>query len=210
MLTLPLGVGCWLVTGTLIVLTVRWARARNAAAAASPAPPAPAGTEEPAGSGWLSARWASAVAIAGAVVVVALAALSLPPQSGTLRVVMRDPTLAATRTAARQIEHLLPGQRVALLVQDTHEDQDGRITVSLTWALTPSGFHAEVTKSRLARELGSSYVYRGRAMKLVTVVVRDGHVTVHVTKSSKLPASLRLASSQDAGTDLSETGQRLR
>ena len=28
MLILPLGVGCWLVTGTLIVLTVRWARAR--------------------------------------------------------------------------------------------------------------------------------------------------------------------------------------
>ena len=55
--------------------------------------------------------------------------------------------------------------------------------MNLTWALTPSGFHAQVTKTRLARELGSSYVYRGRATKLVTVVIRDGHVTVHVTKS---------------------------
>ena len=33
MLMLPLGVGCWLVTGTLIVLTVRWARARSSATA---------------------------------------------------------------------------------------------------------------------------------------------------------------------------------
>ena len=148
--------------------------------------------------------------IAGAVVVAVLAVLSVPRQSATVRCVMRDPSLAVTRIAASKIEHMLPGQRVALLVQDTQEAEDGRITVSLTWALTPSGFHAEVTKTRLARELGSSYVYRGRAMKLVTVVIRDGHVTVHVTKSSKLPASLRLASSQDAATDLSETGQRLR
>jgi hypothetical protein len=43
MLILPLGVGCWLVTGTLIVLTVRWARARNAAVAAQPANAADAG-----------------------------------------------------------------------------------------------------------------------------------------------------------------------
>ena len=38
MLILPLGVGCWLVTGTVIVLTVRWARARGTATA--PAAPA--------------------------------------------------------------------------------------------------------------------------------------------------------------------------
>ena len=69
--------------------------------------------------------------------------------------------------------------------------------MSLTWALTPGGFHAEVTKTQLARELGSSYVFRGRAMPLVTVLVRDQHVTVHVTRSSSLPASLRLASSKD-------------
>jgi hypothetical protein len=47
-------------------------------------------------------------------------------------------------------------------------------------------------------------------MKLVTVVIRDGHDTVHVTNAAKLPASLRLASSRDAGMDLSGTGQRLR
>lgn len=214
MLMLPLGVGCWLVTGTLIVLTVRWARARSSATA--PAAPAgtdqaaPASPEQPASSGWLPARWASAVGIAGALVVAVLAVLSVPRQSATVHLVMRDPSLAVTRIAASKIEHMLPGQRVALLVDDTQEAEVGRITVNLTWALTPSGFHAQVTKTRLARELGSSYIYRGQATKLVTVVIRDGHVTVHVTKSSKLPASLPLASSQDAATDLSETGQRLR
>jgi hypothetical protein len=185
MLILPVGVGCWLVTGTLIVLAVRWARARHTAS-------------QP---GWLPARWASGVAIAATVVVAALAAASLPRQSGAVRYVMSDPALGATRTAASEIEHVLPGQRVVLLVQDTHELLDGRVTLSLTWALTPDGFHAEVTKSRLARELGSSYVYHGRAMKLVTVVIRGGHVTVHVTKSAKLPASLRLAGSRVCPTN---------
>jgi hypothetical protein len=179
MLILPLGVGCWLVTGTLIVLTVRWFRARNTST--SP--------------GWLPARWAAGTVIAAAVVVVALTAASLPMQSRTVRYVMHDPAQALTRTAAAKVEHMLPGQRVALLVQDNDENLDGRITVSLVWALTPGGFHAEATKSRLARELGSSYVVHGRAMKLVTVVIRQGHVTVHVTKASELPASLRLASS---------------
>jgi hypothetical protein len=207
LLTLPLGVGFWLATGTVIVLAVRWARARNAAT--GPAAPARS-PEQPAGSGWLSARWASALGIAGAVVVVVLAGLSVPRQSGTVHDVMRDPAQAATRIAASKIEHMLPGQRVALLVQDTRQGEIGRITVSLTWALTPGGFHAQVTKTRLARELGSSYVYRGRAIRLVTVVIRDGHVTVHVTKPSDLPAALRLASSQDVGTDVSEAGQRLR
>jgi hypothetical protein len=194
MLILPIGVGCWLVTGTLIVLTVRWARARNGATA----------------PGWLPPRWATGAAIAGAVAVAALAALSLPRQTSAVRYVMKDPALALTRAAAREIEHKLPGQRVVLLVQDEDENLDGRITLSLTWALTPSGFHAEATKIRLARELGSGYVYHGRAMKLVTVTIRDGHVTVHVTKSDKLPAALRLASSRDISADLSGAGQRLR
>jgi len=196
MLMLPLGVGCWLVTGTLIVLTVRWARARTRHA----------GREQ----GWLPARWAAGVAIAGTVVVAVLGAVSLPRETGMVRYVMHDPALAVTRVAASKIERMLPGQRVALLVQDTHEVLDGRVTVSLAWALTPSGFHADVTRNRLARELGSSYVYHGRAMKLVTVVIRDGHVTVHVTKAANLPASLRLASSRDARTELSGTGQRVR
>lgn len=202
MLILPIGVGCWLVTGTLVVLAVRWARARHAASQPS---------SQPSGQpGWLPARWASSVAIAAAVAVAALAAVSWPRQTGAVRYVIHDPALAVTRTAASQIEHMLPGQRVALLVQDTHGVLDGRVAVSLTWALTPSGFHAEMTKSRLARELGSSYVYHGRRMKLVTVVIRDGQVRVHVTKASKLPVSLRLASSRDIGVDLSGIGQRLR
>ena len=192
LLTLPLGVGFWLATGTVIVLAVRWARARSAATG----PAAPARPDQPAGSGWLSARWVSAVGIAGAVAVVVLAGLSVPRQSGAVHAVMRDPAQAATRIAASKIEHMLPGQRVTLLVQDTRQAEAGRITVSLTWALTPGGFHTEVTRTRLARELGGSYVFRGRAMPLVTVQVHDQHVTVRVSKSSDLPASLRLASAK--------------
>ncbi len=191
-LILPLGVGCWLVTGTLIVLAARRAGARHAA----PAPASAQASAPDSAPAWLPARWASAVSIAGAVAVAALAVLSVPRQSSTVRTLLRDPALAATRIAASQIQHMLPGQRVALLVQDTQPGEDGRITVSLTWALTPGGFHAEVTKRRLARELGSSYVFRGRAMPLVTVLVHDHHVLVHVTRPSGVPASLRLASAK--------------
>jgi len=155
----------------------------------------------PDGSG-LSPRWAAAgLAAAGIVAVLAvLAVLAAVAQSAAARVAIRDPAEATTKTAAATIERLLPGQRVVLLVEDpnpTDPTAVGRITISLTWALTPAGFQAEVTKGRLARELGSSYVYRGRPMPLVTVLVRGRHsVTVHVTKSSDLPASLRLANSR--------------
>ena len=99
MLMLPLGVGCWLVTGTLIVLTVRWARARTRPPH-RPHRPAqtsrtgqlrPGRTGQPgtaASSGWLPARWASAVGIAGALVVAVLAVLSVPRQSATVH--LRD------------------------------------------------------------------------------------------------------------------------
>ena len=140
--------------------------------------------------------------------VAVLAVLSLPRQSGKVSGAVRDPALAATRIAASKIEHMLPGQRVALLVQDAQQGEEGRITVSLTWALTPGGFHAELTTTQLARELGSSYVFRGRAIPLVTVLVRDQHVTVHVTKSSDLPVSLRLASSRHSpARDCARRGQ---
>ena len=57
MLILPLGVGCWLVTGTVIVLTVRWARARSTATA----PAAPASTDRTAPASPVQATPASPV-----------------------------------------------------------------------------------------------------------------------------------------------------
>ncbi len=166
-------------------------RAGQPPAAGRPAP----GNAPPDGSR-LSPRWAAA-GLAAAAIVAVLALVAAVVQSAAARVAIRDPAEATTKIAAARIERMLPGQRVVLLVEDSdraHPTAVGRITVSLTWALTPAGFHAEVTKGRLARELGSSYVYRGRPMPLVTVLVRGPHgVTVHVSRSSDLPASLRLA-----------------
>ena len=48
----------------------------------------------------------------------------------------------------------------------------GRLALGLTWDLTPEGFRAEIMRTRLARELGSRYVFRGEAIPLVEVRVQ--------------------------------------
>jgi hypothetical protein len=60
------------------------------------------------------------------------------------------------------------------------------LTLGLTWALTPDGFHAEIMHTRLARELGDRYVFRGQAIPMVKVRVRRHGTSVAVTKPTQL------------------------
>ena len=94
--------------------------------------------------------------------------------------------MASTRVASRQIVRKLPGQPIALSIHDFNEALEGRLTLGVTWALTPEGFRAEIMHTRLARELGDRYMFRGEAIPMVKVRVRRHGTSVVVTKPTQL------------------------
>jgi hypothetical protein len=172
----PIGVLSWLVVGSWAVLTgrlvLRQLVLRQLAAARLGGRAVP-------GAGPLAGLAATALVAVGAI-------LALPLQGQTVRLVTRDPAMAATRAVSRQIVRKLPGQPIALSVHDFNEAVVGRLTLGLTWALTPEGFHAEIMHTRLARELGDRYVFRGEAIPMVKVRVRRHGTSVAVTKPAQL------------------------
>jgi hypothetical protein len=167
----PIGVLSWLVVGSWAVLTGRLVLRQLASTRL-------AGRAVP-GAGPLAGLAAAALVAVGAV-------LALPLQGPTVHEVTSDPAMAATRTASRQIVRKLPGQPIALSVHDFDATAVGRLTLGLTWAITPAGFHAEITHSRLARELGDRYVFRGQAIPKVKVRVRRHGTSVAVTRPTQL------------------------
>ena len=109
-------------------------------------------------------------------------------QGPVARKITNDPAMPASLRVSRQIARDLPGQRIALSVYDSDPSELGRLTLGLTWELTPRGFHAELNRTRLARELGDRYVYRGGPIPQVRVRVRLHGASVTVT-SPRPPAA---------------------
>jgi hypothetical protein len=107
-------------------------------------------------------------------------------QGPVVRRVTSDPAMAASQAASRQIARALPGQPIALLIHDFNPSALGRLTLGVTWALTPDGFRAEIMRTRLARELGDRYMFRGEEIPLVKVRVRQHGTSVAVTKPTRL------------------------
>jgi hypothetical protein len=167
----PIGVLSWLVVGSWAVLTGRLVLRQLATTRL-------AGRAVPAA--WpLAGLAATALVAVGAILVLSL-------QGHTVRRITSDPAMAATRVASRQIVRKLPGQPIALSIHDFNETIVGRLTLGLTWALTPHGFHAEIMHTRLARELGDRYVFRGEAIPRVKVRVRRHGTSIAVTKPTQL------------------------
>jgi hypothetical protein len=167
----PIGVLSWLVVGSWAVLTGRLVLGQLA-------------TTRRAGRAVPAARPLAGLAAAALIAVGAI--LALPLQRQAVHEVTGDPAMAATRAASRQIVRKLPGQPIALSVHDFDATALGRLTLGLTWALTPDGFHAEIMHTRLARELGDRYVFRGQAIPMVKVRVRRHGTSVAVTKPTQL------------------------
>jgi hypothetical protein len=167
----PIGVLSWLVVGSWAVLTGRLVLRQLATTQRT-------GRAVPA-AGLLAGLTAAVLVAVGAI-------LALPLQRQTVHEVTGDPAMAATRAASRQIVRKLPGQPIALSVHDFDPTVLGRLTLGLTWALTPDGFHAEIMHTRLARELGDRYVFRGQAIPMVKVRVRLHGTSVAVTKPTQL------------------------
>ena len=183
-LLFPVGVLSWLVVGTWAVLMAGLisrrvpaaGRVRARALAASQGAARRAG-----GAGRLAGLTASALVAVGVV-------LALVLQGPVAREVTNDPAMPASLRVARQIARDLPGQPIALSVYDSDTSELGRLTLGLTWELTPRGFHAELNRTRLARELGDRYVYRGGSIPRVRVRMRLHGDSVTVIKPTG-PAS---------------------
>lgn len=176
-LLFPIGVLSWLVIGSWAVLTARLLLTRLAAAR-----PAGSGRAERAavpGAGPLAGLATTALVAAGAILAVSL-------QGPLVRQITDDPAMAASWAASRQIARALPGQPIALSIHDFNTSSLGRLTLGVTWALTPEGFRAEIMRTRLARELGDRYVFRGEAIPLVKVRVRRHGTSIVVSRPSRL------------------------
>jgi hypothetical protein len=69
-----------------------------------------------------------------------------------------------------------------MTIRDYHDPSAlQRLALGVSWALTPPGYHPEISQTRLARELGDRYVFRGEQILLVTVVVRQHSVHTVLT-----------------------------
>jgi len=188
-LLFPVGVLSWLVAGSWAVLTVRLilrqlATTRPAASPANATPEA-----ETAGSSGRqpAARRAGPLAGLAATALIAVGTiLAIALQGPTVHLVSDDPAMAASAAASRQIARALPGQPIALSIHDFDPSALGRTTLGVTWALTPEGFRAEIMRTRLARELGNRYVFRGEAIPLVKVRVLRHGTSIHVTRPTQL------------------------
>lgn len=167
----PIGVLSCVVVGSWAVLTGRLVLRRLATTRLT-------GRAVP-GAGLLAGLVATALVAVGSI-------LAQSPQGHTVHRITSDPAMAATKAASRQIVRKLPGQPIALWVHDFDPTVLGRLTLGLTWALTPDGFHAEIVRTRLARELGDRYVFRGQAIPMVKVHVRQHGTSVAVTKPTQL------------------------
>jgi hypothetical protein len=138
---------------------------------------------------WTANGLRAGVAAAVAGWVILLTVLVISGQPPDVKAVTADPVMRAAPIAARQIERALPPQEIAMTIRDYHDPGAlGRLTLGVSWALTPPGYHPEIVQTRLARELGDRYVFRGEQIPLVTVVVRQR--TMHTVLTPWTPPKL--------------------
>jgi hypothetical protein len=183
-LLFPVGVLSWLVVGSWAVLMARLISRRLEAAERVRARVLAAGqgaTRWAGGAGRLAGVTASALLAVGVVLVFVL-------QGPVVHEITNDPAMPASLKISRQIARDLPGQPIALSVYASDPSVRGRLTLGLTWELTPRGFHAEIKHTRLARELGDRYLYLGSSIPHVTVRLRSHGASVTVIKPTG-PAS---------------------
>ena len=173
----PAGLLLWLSASAAAVLAVRRVTGRIRVLAALRR--RPRGTPAPAG--WSAARWG----VLGLVVVALIGFGSWLGVAQQARA-SEDSTAAwevnATLVATRDIEHLLPGQRLKLRVlRDGAYERD--VTLGVAWALRADGYEPAVDR-RAARYLGPRYLFAGRPMPGVTVRLGPGVVMVRLTQGS--------------------------
>jgi len=174
---LPAGLLVWLTAGTAAVLAARRVTGRAGGPAAVRRPPR--GT--PGAAGGSTARWGACVTGLAAVALIGLGIWpAVAQQARASAAAIHAGEVNATRLAAQRIEQMLPPQRLKLsIVSNGVYDRD--VTLGVAWALHAHGYQPSVNH-RAARYLGlRRYLFTGRPMPGVTVVVRNQGVVVRLT-----------------------------
>ena len=174
---LPAGLLVWLTTGAAAVLAAR--RVTGPAGVLAAVRRGPPGT--PGAAAGSTARWGVCVTGLAAVALIGLGTWpAVAQQARASAAAIHAGEVNATRLAAQRIEQLLPPQRLRLsIVSNGVYDRD--VTLGVAWALHAHGYEPSVNH-RAARYLGlRRYLFTGRPMPGVTVVVRNQGVVVRLT-----------------------------
>ena len=168
----PAGVLTWLVVATTLVLLGKQllSRARQRAPAPDGAPSRAPGTA----TGPLTARTTALAAV----LILALAAWTAAqtnhwPGPARKVPVQAAAALKAPGFAAREIERAVPSQPIALAVKASVPSYRRQLTFGIAYALRTAGYQPVIGPG-LGVQLGPRYMYRGKAMPLVTVFARSG------------------------------------
>jgi hypothetical protein len=174
---LPVGLLAWLATGTAAVLAAQrvigQARVR---AAVRRRPHGPPGT-----AGGSAVRWGVRVIGLAAIALIGLGSwLAVAQQARASADATPARELSDTLFAAQYIEQILPRQRLELsVVSDEEYRRD--VTLGVAWALRADGYEPAVNH-RAARYLGPRYLFTGRPMPDVTVVLRHRGIVIRLTQ----------------------------
>jgi hypothetical protein len=175
---LPAGLLIWLAIGAATVLAARRVIDRPRVLAALGRRP-----RVPDTAGRSAVRWGASVAGLAAVGLVGFGSwLAVTQQARASAAATSARELSATRFAAHYIEQLLPRQRLELtVIADGIYDRD--VTLGVAWALHADGYQPAVDH-RAARYLGPRYLYTGRPMLGVIVLLRRHETVVRLTQGS--------------------------
>ena len=175
---LPAGLLIWLAMGAATVLAARRLIDRPRVLAALRR--RPRGQDTAAGS---ATRWGVRVTGLAAVALLGVGAwLAVAQQARATVAATSAREVSATRVAAQRIEQLLPRQRLELTVMDDGiYDRD--VTLGVAWALHADGYQPAVDR-RAARYLGPRYLFTGRPMLGVIVLLRRRETIVRLTQGS--------------------------
>ncbi len=165
------GVLVWLTTGTILVLAGRQAvqqvKSRDLSRGNHAASAAPRVGGVP---------WAVPALAIAAVAVIGLAALV----ATEIRSVAISQTWAmrAVTTAAQRIEPSVSRRQLALSVHAASNPDRRQVTFGLVYALHTLGYGPEISQRWWALQLGHLYLFRGRPMTHVNVIIRGGSLSV--------------------------------
>ena len=179
---LPVGLLAWLATGAAAVLAARRVIGQVGVLATMRRRSRGA----PGAAGGSAARGGALVPGLVAVALIGLGSwLAVAQQARVSADVTPAQEVSATRSAAQRIEQLLPRQRLKLAVlRDGVYERD--VTLGVAWMLHADGYQPAVDH-RAARYLGPRYLFAGRPMLGVTVLMRSRGVVVRLTPGSITP-----------------------